>query len=244
MGTVSNGLAVEARAIHKTFGVGDAQTVALKGATFSAREGELHLVVGPSGCGKTTLLSVVAGTLQWDGGQVTVFGESLDKLRKSAITDFRRRNVGFIFQQFNLIPTLNLIENISVPLLLNGFGRKVAEEKSKQLLDRVGLGGKESKRPTQLSGGQQQRVAIARALVHEPRLVICDEPTSSLDRETGHQIMELLTTAARAPGRCVIIVTHDPRTYGYADRISQMEDGRVVTVLEKETLNTFVQSNH
>ena len=131
-----------------------------------------------------------------------------------------------------------------MPLLLNGRGRKVAESKAQELLKRVGLGGKETKRPTQLSGGQQQRVAIARALVHEPRLVICDEPTSALDSETGHQIMDLLATAARAPGRCVVIVTHDPRIYGYADRITQMEDGRVQAVLEGEPLKRFVQSTH
>ncbi len=237
-------LAIDARSIVKAFGVGDARTVALKGANFSARQGELHLVVGPSGCGKTTLLSVVAGTLNWDEGKVQVFGTSLDGMKRSEITDFRRRNVGFIFQQFNLIPTLNLIENISVPLLLNGIRRRTAEDKAGELLKRVGLAGKETKRPTQLSGGQQQRVAIARALVHEPRLVICDEPTSALDSETGHQIMDLLTTAARAPGRCVVIVTHDPRVYGYADRITQMEDGRVKAVLDGEPLQRFVQSTH
>lgn len=240
----SQPLAVSVTSVVKSFGVGDARTVALKGADFSARQGELHLVVGPSGCGKTTLLSVVAGTLDWDEGRVDVFGTSLDGLKRSEITDFRRRNVGFIFQQFNLIPTLNLTENVSVPLLLNGKGRKIAESKAQELLKRVGLGGKETKRPTQLSGGQQQRVAIARALVHEPRLVICDEPTSALDSETGHQIMDLLATAARAPGRCVVIVTHDPRIYGYADRITQMEDGRVRAVLEGEPLQRFVQSSH
>lgn len=239
-----NASAVEARNIVKSFGVGDAKTLALKGATFGARQGELHLVVGPSGCGKTTLLSVVAGTLNWDEGKVEVFGTPLDGLKKSEITDFRRRNVGFIFQQFNLIPTLNLVENVSVPLLLNGRGRSVAEARARELLKKVGLDGKEEKRPTQLSGGQQQRVAIARALVHEPRLVICDEPTSSLDSETGHQIMELLSVSARAPGRCVIIVTHDPRIYSYADRITQMEDGRVKAVLSGVSLKEFVESKH
>jgi putative ABC transport system ATP-binding protein len=237
-------MAVTATGLVKSFGIGDARTVALKGATFGAREGELHLVVGPSGCGKTTLLSVVAGTLDWDEGQVSVFGTSLNGMKKRDVTDFRRRNVGFIFQQFNLIPTLNLVENVSVPMLLNHKGRRQAEEAAADLLERVGLKGKEDKRPTQLSGGQQQRVAIARALVHEPRLLICDEPTSALDSSTGHQIMDLLCSASRAPGRCVIIVTHDPRIYGYADRITQMEDGRVSAVLEGAPLKTFVESTH
>jgi putative ABC transport system ATP-binding protein len=236
--------AVCVRGVIKTFGVGDARTVALKGIDFSAAEGELHLVVGPSGCGKTTLLSVVAGTLDWDEGDVSVFGTRLDGMSKGAVTRFRRSNIGFIFQQFNLIPTLTLVENVSVPLLLNGAGRRTAEEKAAQLLKQVGLEGRENKRPTQLSGGQQQRVAIARALVHEPRLLICDEPTSALDSATGHQIMDILSGVARAPGRCVIIVTHDPRTYRYADRITEMEDGRVTRVLDGVALGEFVSMTH
>ena len=215
------------RGVVKSFGVGDARTLALKGADFSAPEGELHLVVGPSGCGKTTLLSVIAGTLEWDEGEVEVFGTRLHDLAPARVTEFRRRNIGFIFQQFNLIPTLTLVENASVPLLLNGVGRREAESRAAELLARLGLGGRELKHPSQISGGQQQRVAIARALVHEPRLVICDEPTSALDRETGHQIMDILAGVARIPGRSVIIVTHDPRTYAYADRLTEMEDGRV-----------------
>jgi putative ABC transport system ATP-binding protein len=236
--------AVATRGVVKAFGVGDARTLALKGADFSAAEGELHLVVGPSGCGKTTLLSVIAGTLKWEQGEVEVFGTRLDQLTTSQVTQFRRRHIGFIFQQFNLIPTLTLIENVSVPLLLNGSGRRSAEERSAELLRQLGLGGKELKRPTQVSGGQQQRVAIARALVHQPRLIICDEPTSALDRETGHQIMDLLAGVARAPGRCVIIVTHDPRTYAYADRLTEMEDGRVRGVYRGASLQEFLQLHH
>ncbi len=239
--TTTNGIVT--RGVVKSFGVGDAKTFALKGADFSASEGELHLVVGPSGCGKTTLLSVIAGTLVWDEGEVEVFGTRLNGLDKGSITEFRRRHIGFIFQQFNLIPTLTLVENVSVPLLLNGVSRREAESRSAELLGRLGLGGRERKRPTQLSGGQQQRVAIARALVHQPRLVICDEPTSALDRETGHQIMDLLAGVARAPGRAVIIVTHDPRTYAYADRLTSMEDGRVSGVRHGAELKEFL-SNH
>lgn len=235
--------AVTARSVTKSFGAGDSRTVALKGTDFHAAEGELHLVVGPSGCGKTTLLSVVAGTLKWDSGDIEVMGTKLNGLSQSEITAFRGEHIGFIFQQFNLIPTLTCVENVSVPLLLNGTKRAAAEKKAAELLERVGLGDKGRKRPTELSGGQQQRVAIARALSHEPRLLICDEPTSALDSETGHQIMDLLSTAARSPGRCVIIVTHDPRIYGYADRITAMEDGRLRQVLAGESLQQFVQSH-
>ena len=143
------------------------------------------------------------------------------------ITAFRRKNIGFIFQQFNLIPTLNCVENVSVPLLINGVKRREAEKRSAEKLEMVGLKDKGDRRPSQLSGGQQQRVAIARALVHEPRLIICDEPTSALDSETGQRIMELLCDVACSPKRAVIVVTHDNRAFKYANRMTEMEDGRV-----------------
>ena len=222
-------IAVHASQITKGFGKGAAITMALKGASLEAPLGELQLIVGPSGCGKITLLSIIAGTLIPDEGTVEVLGETLTNLSQARVTAFRRRNIGFIFQQFNLIPTLNLIENASVPLLLNGLSRHKAEHAAEAMLDQVGLSGRGRHYPRQLSGGQQQRVAIARALVHNPRLVICDEPTSALDRETGHQVMDLLKDVARAPDRSVIVVTHDPRVYDFADRIAEMEDGRVLS---------------
>lgn len=225
---MADSIAIIARGIQKGFGKGSARTMALKGADLEARLGELQLITGPSGCGKTTLLSIIAGTLVPDDGSVTVLGEDLTAMRKGRVTDFRRRNIGFIFQQFNLIPTLNLIENASVPLLLNGAPRRKAEQAATEVLAQVGLGGRGRDYPRQLSGGQQQRVAIARALVHNPRLIICDEPTSALDRETGHQVMELLQAVARKPDRSVIVVTHDPRVHEFADRIAEMEDGRVL----------------
>ncbi len=234
-----NGLAVRVRNVTKTFGTGEARTHALKGVDFDAREGELLMIVGPSGCGKTTLLSVIAGTLEFEGGEVDVFHARLHGMNKSAITKFRGGNIGFIFQQFNLIPTLTCIENVSVPLLINGASRSLAEKKAEEVLTLVGLGGRGNERPSNLSGGQQQRVAIARALVHEPKLIICDEPTSALDKDTGHKIMELLRDVARAPGRCVIVVTHDPRIFHFADRMTEMEDGRVQRVHEAPQANEF-----
>ena len=228
----NNHLAVHVRNVTKTFGSGEAKTPALKGVDFDARVGELLMIVGPSGCGKTTLLSTIAGTLEFDGGEIDVFGAPLHKLTAREVTEFRKRNVGFIFQQFNLIPTLNLVENVSVPLLINGERRRAAEKKSRALLDKLGLEGRGGDLPTNLSGGQQQRVAIARALVHEPRLVICDEPTSALDKDTGAKIMELLREVARHPSRSVIVVTHDNRVFKYADRMTEMEDGRVERVHE------------
>jgi len=225
-----NDYAVHVRNVTKTFGTGEALTHALKGVNFDARRGELLMIVGPSGCGKTTLLSVIAGTLAFDEGEVDVFGHSLHLLSKPAITEFRKCNIGFIFQQFNLIPTLTCLENITIPLLINKAPRAEAEEKARKLLEVVGLKSRANERPSMLSGGQQQRIAIARALIHEPRLVICDEPTSALDKQTGAKIMELLREVARASDRCVIVVTHDPRIFHFADRMTEMEDGRVQRV--------------
>ena len=175
-------LAVHVRGVTKTFGRGEASTVALKGVDFDTRLGELLMIVGPSGCGKTTLLSVIAGTLEFDGGEIDVFGTPLNGLSTNEVTAFRRRNVGFLFQQFNLIPTLSLVENVSVPLLINGVRRGAAEKKSRALLDQLGLEARGNELPLNLSGGQQQRVALARALVHDPAWSFAMNP---LPRWTG-----------------------------------------------------------
>lgn len=227
--------AVRVRGVSKTFLSGEVRTQALKEVDFDARFGELLMIVGPSGCGKTTLLSVIAGTLDFDAGEIEVFGHSLHALGTRAVTEFRKAHVGFIFQQFNLIPTLSLEENVSLPLLIQGRNRRESEARARVVLKEVGLEGRERDVPRNLSGGQQQRVAIARALVHEPRLVICDEPTSALDKDTGAQIMELLRGVACRPDRCVIVVTHDNRVFRYADRMTEMEDGRVSRVHEAGT---------
>ncbi len=222
-----NSIAVRTNTVCKGFGSGETRTEVLKSVNFEARIGELLMLVGPSGCGKTTLLSVIAGTLSIDRGEVEVFDSPLHALDKSSVTEFRSKHIGFIFQQYNLIPTLNCIENVSVPLRIQGSTARVAETRAAAVLDTVGLGSRMTHRPSMLSGGQQQRVAIARALVHEPKLIICDEPTAALDSENGAKVMELLRSVASTPGRCVIIVTHDNRIFKYADRIVRMEDGRI-----------------
>ncbi|MBC8011290.1 MAG: ABC transporter ATP-binding protein [Burkholderiales bacterium] len=225
-------LSLRLAGIDKAFGPPAARTVALKAADFDARLGELMMLVGPSGCGKTTLLSILAGTLAADAGEINVLGYRLGTLDQAALTRFRRRHVGFIFQQFNLIPTLSVWENVAVPLLIQGVSLSDAEARASEMLAAVGLKGRERERPGKLSGGQQQRVAIARALVHRPPLLICDEPTSALDSHSGRQVMELISTFAREPHRTVVIVTHDPRIYRYADRMAEMEDGRITRVLD------------
>jgi putative ABC transport system ATP-binding protein len=223
-------IAVHAQNIVKSFGDGGSKLTVLKGIDFDARDGEIMMLVGPSGCGKTTLLSILAGTLRSEEGSVEVFGKRVDSMSNGVVTNFRAQNIGFIFQSFNLIPTLNCAENVSVPLLIQGVASRKAEAKAREVLGQVGLGERWKHRPNQLSGGQQQRVAIARALVHEPRLIICDEPTAALDAKNGALVMDLFEKIARVPGRCVIIVTHDNRIFSHADRIAQMDDGKIVEV--------------
>ncbi len=225
-------LAVDVSDVVKSFPAGDTRTFALKGATLNARFGELMMIVGPSGCGKTTLLSVICGTLQCEEGRLTIFDQDLRKMKDSQITRFRCVNVGFIFQQFNLIPTLTAVENASIPLVLNGHSPKESLRRAAEVMAEVGLGDKLHSYPSQLSGGQLQRVAISRALVHEPRLIICDEPTASLDAAAGQKTLDLLKSSALQPDRCVIVVTHDNRIYHFADRIAEMEDGRVIGIYD------------
>ena len=222
--------AVLTSGLGKSYGKGDGIVHALKGVNFEASCGELMMIVGPSGCGKTTLLSVICGTLRNDAGTVHVFGEDLAKMSSGKLTAFRGKHVGFVFQQFNLIPTWTAWENVTVPVLLTGGSRRQAEKSAADLLKEVGLGDKLKSLPSQLSGGQQQRVAIARALVHEPRLLICDEPTAALDAASGKRVLQLLKDRACRPDRCVIVVTHDSRIFPFADRIAEMEDGYIKAV--------------
>jgi putative ABC transport system ATP-binding protein len=222
--------AVRCRGVTKTYGVGAAAVTALRGIDLDVHTDELLMLVGPSGCGKTTLISVIAGILDQNDGQCTVFGNDFKNMSQSAKTRRRGELIGFVFQSFNLLPTLTAAENVAIPLLLNGVRRTAAIERAKEILARVGLGDRTRSLPAQLSGGQQQRVAIARAMVHGPRLIVCDEPTSALDHETGHKVMELLRQVARAENRALIIVTHDARIFSFADRIAKMDDGHIVQV--------------
>jgi putative ABC transport system ATP-binding protein len=173
------------------------------------------------------LISVVAGLLTATAGQVVVLGEELTCMRGRSLVEFRARNLGFIFQQFNLIPALTAAENAAVSLVVRGKTLAAAKRESIKLLDRLGMAANKNKYPNQLSGGQQQRIAIARSLVHDPRIVICDEPTASLDAETGHDVMVLLEEIASADSRAVIVVTHDNRIFPFADHIATMSDGRI-----------------
>jgi len=224
--------AVLCQGVTKHYGEGNARVVALRGVDLEVRAGELLMLVGPSGCGKTTLISVIAGILDRDDGQCEVFGQDFAKMSQRGRTLCRGRNIGFVFQAFNLLPTLTAAENVAVPLMILGEGRGAAVKKASDMLAIMGLGDRTHSLPSELSGGQQQRVAIARALVHEPRLIVCDEPTSALDHDTGHVIMRLLRTVALKEDRALVIVTHDARIVGFADRIAKMDDGRIVRITE------------
>jgi putative ABC transport system ATP-binding protein len=225
--------AVETRGITKFFGHGDTRVEALRETDFDARFGELTFVVGPSGSGKTTLLSVVAGLLDHDEGSLHVLDSDMAALSKAQRLTFRRQNIGFLFQQYNLLPALTAVENVAVPLIANGVARKRAEERAAKLLETVGLAQRMTAIPSELSGGQQQRVALARALVHDPKLVICDEPTAALDHKTGDAVMELLAQHALSSDRAVVIVTHDTRVLRFGDRIAYMDDGRITQIEER-----------
>jgi putative ABC transport system ATP-binding protein len=220
--------AITVTSLFKSFGAGDAKTKVLNGANFQADAGKMTFLVGPSGCGKTTLISIIAAMLSADSGDVSVFGTKPLQLKPRELVRFRGETVGFVFQQFNLLPALDAAENAAVPLIVQGMSSSKARIKACALLDQLGLSASVGKFPSQLSGGQQQRVAIARALIHEPKLIVCDEPTSSLDAASGRTVMELFRSLAVKPDRAAIVVTHDDRIYPFADRIAFMEDGRVV----------------
>ena len=223
-------LAVHCDGITKVYGSGETKVHALRGIHLDVHPGELLMLVGPSGCGKTTLISIIAGILDQDEGECVLFGQNLKQFLQTDRVLYRGKNIGFVFQSFNLIPTLTAAENVAIPLLINGVSMEAGLARAHERLQEVGLEGREHSLPTQLSGGQQQRVAIARALVHNPKLVVCDEPTSALDHETGLRVMAILKKLAVGHDRALVIVTHDARIFKFADRIAHMDDGRVVQV--------------
>ena len=243
MADPSSEMAIHCRGLVKSFGSGDARVPALRGLDLDIAYGEMVMLVGPSGCGKTTLISIIAAVLDQDDGVCRVLGRDLARLTQADKTVLRRKSVGFVFQAFNLIPTLTLADNVSVPLLLNGSSRETGRKRAIEMLDRLGLGGRENALPSELSGGQQQRVAIARALVHGPNLVVCDEPTSALDARTGETTLHLLREIARQERRTLVIVTHDNRILKYADRVIEMSDGVITRSGPEPSAATDIRSS-
>jgi putative ABC transport system ATP-binding protein len=223
---------VSCEGVTKSYGSGDTKVAALRGVDLEVRRGEVLMIVGPSGCGKTTLISVMTAIFGLDAGECRVLGRDLQSMDEPTRADFRRQSIGFVFQMFNLLPALTAAENVAIPLLIGGVPWERARSRAGELLGTVGLGARAAELPAKLSGGQQQRVAIARAVIHDPPLIVCDEPTSNLDHETGHAVMAMLRSLTETSHRTAIVVTHDPRIFGFADRIARMDDGRITEITE------------
>ncbi len=221
---------IRTKDLTKSYGTGDARVMALRSVTLDVLHCELMMIVGPSGCGKTTFVSILGALLAPDGGTCELFGLDVPHLGHKAKILFRRKRIGFVFQAFNLLPALTLQENVAVPLLVQGMARTEAMKRAAETLGQVGMEARLDALPSQISGGQKQRVAIARALVHRPQLIICDEPTSNLDHESGHSVMKLLRRLMRTEQTTVLVVTHDNRIFGFADRIAHMDDGKILNI--------------
>jgi putative ABC transport system ATP-binding protein len=219
--------AIAARQVTKSYGDGETAVHALRGVDLDVHAGEVLLMMGPSGSGKTTLLSIMGGILRATSGSVRIAGTEIVGLPERDLPAVRLRHIGFVFQGFNLFPALSAVENVALALDLRGIKGKAALTRAHEALASVGMADRASHRPADLSGGQKQRVAIARALVGEPAILLADEPTAALDHTSGELVLDLLRTVATQRGRAVVLVTHDPRTLPYADRIVHIEDGRL-----------------
>lgn len=222
---------LETQSLMKQYNLGPHQVEALRGVNFVVDEGEFVAIMGPSGSGKSTLLHLIGGLDQPTRGEISLAGQPLAKLKDRQITLLRRRNVGFVFQFFNLLPTLTAEENITLPLFIDGKKVKNFQERLEKLLQLVGLAERRRHKPEQLSGGEQQRVALARAMITEPAIVLADEPTGNLDTKTGALIMDLLRRSCDEMGQTIVVVTHDPKAASYADRVVFLRDGMVANQL-------------
>jgi putative ABC transport system ATP-binding protein len=229
-------MAIEVEGVNKWFGEGEARTHAVKDVSFQARFGEMLYVVGPSGSGKTTMLSMVSGILRPDSGSVKIEGTDIWSLGSDALAEFRLHKIGFVFQDYHLFARLTTAENVAVPLILQKHDWNEALQEAGRDLEVVGLGGRGHLAPVKLSGGEQQRVAIARAIISRPDILILDEPTASLDGDTGRNIVRFVREHILSERRCIVIITHDSRIYEFADRIMRLEDGRM-TGIERSKLD-------
>jgi putative ABC transport system ATP-binding protein len=222
--------AIACRGVVKHLGRRKFRTEVLHGLDLDVHAGQMTLLVGPSGCGKTTLISTIAGILRPDQGSIALFGTELGKLGRRGIVRFRGRNVGLVLQQLHLFPALTAAENVAIPLLVLRQHPAQARARAESLLQGLGLAAHGDKYPSELSVGEQQRVAIARAIAHDPKLIICDEPTAALDATSGRLVMQLLRQVTVRSDRAVLVVTHDHRIFGFADRIIHMDDGRITRI--------------
>lgn len=218
--------------LYKLYRIGDSAVRALDGVSFGIREGEFCAIVGTSGSGKSTLLNMLAGLERPTRGEVIISGQHIEKLKEDELVRFRRENVGFIFQSFHLLGTMNALENVALPLTFRGEARKTRLKKANRMLELVGLGKHKMHMPNQMSGGQQQRVGVARALVADPKIIFADEPTGNLDSRTSEDVMRLMQKIVREQKRTLVMVTHDPHEAEYADRVLHIIDGKIVRIQE------------
>ena len=236
--------AIAVRQLTKQYEEGTSGTLALRGVDLDVHPGELLMLMGPSGSGKTTLLSIMGCILTATSGSVRVAGTEVVGLNEKQLPALRLEHIGFVFQGFNLFPTLTAGENVELMLDLKGVSAAKAKERSQELLEQVGLGEKYGAFPADLSGGQKQRVAIARALAGDPGIILADEPTAALDSHTGRNVMEMMSELAHKRGRAVVIVTHDSRVLSFADRIVRIEDGTIATNTDAEMVPPGVLSHN
>lgn len=225
---------IEIRDLKKIYKMGTEKVVALGGINLDIYEGEILCLLGTSGSGKSTLLNMVAGLDKPTSGLITIGGVHIEKLNENQVTKFRRLNVGFIFQSYNLIKNLSAMDNVSLGLIFKGVSKKKRDELAKDILEKVGLGDRLHHKPNEMSGGQQQRVSIARAFVDAPRIIFADEPTGNLDTNTSFEVMNLMCEMARKNNQTLIIVTHDVETSVYADRIVDMRDGMITSIEDND----------
>lgn len=225
---------IEIRDLKKIYKMGTEKVVALGGINLDIYEGEILCLLGTSGSGKSTLLNMVAGLDKPTSGSITIGGVHIEKLNENQVTKFRRLNVGFIFQSYNLIKNLSAMDNVSLGLIFKGVPKKKRDDLAKDILEKVGLGDRLHHKPNEMSGGQQQRVSIARAFVDAPRIIFADEPTGNLDTNTSFEVMNLMCEMARKNNQTLIIVTHDVETSIYADRIVDMRDGMITSIEDND----------
>ncbi|MCI8947914.1 MAG: ABC transporter ATP-binding protein [Lachnospiraceae bacterium] len=224
---------IKVKDLYKIYRVGETKVRALNGVEFTIHRGEFCSIVGASGSGKSTLLNMLAGLEKPTKGQIVIAGEHMEKKSENELVRFRQAHIGFIFQSFNLMDTMNAIENVALPLTFQGMDRRIRTRKAEQMLDMVGLSKYKKHKPTQMSGGQQQRVGVARALVVEPEIIFADEPTGNLDSRTSREVMELMQQVVREKNQTLIMVTHDNELAGFADRIFHIRDGKILKIEEK-----------
>ena len=225
---------IETRKLYKVYSLGENRVFALNGVDLSIREGEFCSIVGTSGSGKSTLLNMLAGLEKPTKGEIVIGGSHIEKMTENQLVKFRRENVGFIFQSFNLLGTLNSVENVALPLMFRGVKKEIRNKKAEEMLKLVGLSKQMKNKPTQMSGGQQQRVGVARALVMDPKIIFADEPTGNLDSHTSAEVMELMRRVVKEQHKTLVMVTHDNHLAGFADRIFHIIDGKIVKIEERE----------